>query len=409
MLADIPVPARLTHPANAAEAWNVIRLVVGNAGRLFAEDRVGETKEQFALLGPSLRVLSQEGALEGRQAMAEEIATQAFGRVNGLVRESMAGNLEGARSLYQGLQQDLLRLAEAFPAGLPESEIFSCVDHPELALPEAGGRCPECGKGLRPRRFPYSVIFANAGEPTLRLDMKSHDPLRMGEPNPIDLRLVREDEEPVGPDDLVMTHSRRLHVLLVDQAGSDFHHLAPEPGNEPGTFTTAFVPASPASYRCWVMAVPAETRLTEMLSWPLPGSVAAEVESTPPDSDIDGWVAGNDAVVVRLMAPGTGPLRIEGGETNLVQVHVARPDGTPLKELEPLWNAFVHLTLISWDFETAHQVHAVGGEILGPELRGGPDFSFKLHPPRPGWWRLYLQLRLDGRTMTFALRIRADE
>lgn len=406
--ADIPVPARLTQPGNAAEAWNVIRLATANAGRLFEENRIDETGEQIVLMGPSLRVLAREGALEGRQDEAEALATRAFERINLLVRESMAGNLEGARSVFEALRQELGRLEALFPPGLPSAEIHSCVDHPEIAEIGSGKRCPECGKALGPRRFPYSVIYTRVDKPTLALDMRSPGPLRAGEVTALTLRLTRQGGEPAGPDDLVVSHSRRLHLVLVDETGSDFQHLAPEPGNEPGTFATSFVPVTDANYRAWVLAVPAATRLTESLAWTLPGEEATEPGESPPGSGIEGLVAEREGVVVRLMTASGGPLRIQGGATNLVRLHVSGADGTPLRELEPLWNAFAHLTLVSWDFASVHQVHAVGGEILSPSLRGGPDLTFKLHPPAPGWWRLYLQIRLDGRTLTLPLRFRAD-
>lgn len=407
--ADIPVPARLTQPANAAEAWNVIRLATENTRILFEENRVEETKEQIVLMGPSLRVLAREGALPDRQLEAESLSTAAFERINLLVRESMAGNLEGARSVFSILRQDLGKLESLFPPGMPSAEIYSCVDHPEIAEVDPGLRCSECGNMLRPRRFPYSVIFTRTVAPQLRLDLKAGEGLVAGERNPLMLRLTTEDEKPVSAEDLVISHSRRLHLILVDEEGTDFQHLAPEPGNEPGVFQTSFVPVSAGGYRAWVVAVPAATRLTETLPSTLPGATATK--ATPPPSDRGGesFVAESEGVVVRLLGTGSGPLRIRGGMTNLLQVHVSRSDGTPLRELEPLWNAFVHLTLISWDFSSAHQVHAVGGEILSPALRGGPEFAFKLHPPASGWWRLYLQLRLEGRTLTFPLKIEALE
>ena len=407
--ADIPVPARLTQPASATEAWNVIRLAMANAGRLFEENRVDETKEQIVLMGPSLRVLAREGALEGRQAEAESLATVAFERINLLVRESMAGNLEGARTAFDALGRELAALEAAFPPGLSSNEIQSCVDHPEVAEVGSGKPCPECGKGLRPRRFPYSVIHTRVDTPTLALDLKSDRPLRAGEVNRISLRLTQQGGEPAGADDLVVAHSRRLHLLLVDETGLDFQHLAPDPGNEPGTFVTPFVPVSAANYRAWVFAVPAATRLTESLAWTLPGEEAAHSGEPPSVAGIEGLVAERDGIMVRLMTASGGPQRIQGGLTNLVRVHVSQADGTPLRQLEPLWNAFAHLTLVSWDFASVHQVHAVGGEILSPDLRGGPDLTFKLHPPAQGWWRLYLQIQVEGRALTFPLRFRAEE
>lgn len=387
----------------------MIRLATENTRILFEENRVDETKEQVVLMGPSLRVLAREGALPDRQPEAESLATGAFERINLLVRESMAGNLEGARSVFSILRQDLGKLESLFPPGMPSAEIYSCVDHPELAEVDPGVRCSECGNKLRPRRFPYSVIFTRTVTPQLRLDLKAEGRLVAGEAHPLLLRLTTQDEAPVSSEDLVISHSRRLHLILVDEAGTDFQHLAPEPGNEPGIFRTSFLPASALGYRAWVVAVPAMTRLTEILPWTLEGATATDPVAPPTDAGAESYVVEREGVVVRLLGAGPGPLRIRGGTTNLLQVHVSRSDGNPLRELEPLWNAFVHLTLISWDFSSAHQVHAVGGEILSPALRGGPDFAFKLHPPKTGWWRLYLQLRLEGRTLTFPLNLKAVE
>lgn len=411
--ADIPLPARLTQPVGAAEAWNVIRLAMANAERLFEENRVDEVKDQAVLLGPSLRLLAREGALAGRQAEAERIASEAFARTTLLVRESMAGNLEGARSVFGPLRNELARLEEVFEAGLPSTEIHSCVDHPEIAELLPVRVCPDCGKGLRPRRFPYSAVFTRNDAPSLRLDLLAPAPLRAGKANPLGVRLTLGSGAPATEADLVLSHSSRVHLLLLDEAGDDFQHLAPVPGNEPGAFTASFAPRTASSYRAWVLAIPAETRLPETLSAKLAGNAAA-VPNEPRGEDGEedgggGLVAEREGVVVRLLPGGSGPLRIVANRTNLVRAHFAASDGTPLVRLEPLWNAFAHLTIVSRDLGTAFQVHPVGGEILSPSLRGGPDLAFKVHPPSPGRWRSYLQIRLDGRVVTFPLRFEAVE
>jgi hypothetical protein len=394
-------------PADAAEAWNVIRLAMDNAGRLFDENRIEEVKEPVVLLGPALRVLGREGAMPGRQSEAEALATEAFARVNLLVRESMAGNLEGARALFTRLQADMKQLAAPFAPELPATEIQSCVDHPEVAERAAGLNCPECGKRLLPRRFPYSVVYARNDKPILRVEARGPSVIEAGQPVALGIRLTDAVGEPVGGEGLVMSHARRVHLLLVDEGGEDFQHLAPEPGNEPGAFAASFVPARSAGYRGWVLAVPAATRLPEVLPLGL-GAVNEGLPSIPPDGEAgERLSAERDGLVVRVTSAGTGPLQIRSAQTETIRIHVARTDGSAVDQLEPFWNAFAHLTLVSWDLESAVQVHPVGGEILRDSLRGGPDLTFKLHPPRPGWWRLYIQIRLQEATHTFPLRFHA--
>ncbi len=402
--ADVPLPARLMQPADAAEAWNVVRLAMDNAGRLFAENRIEEVKEPVVLMGPALRVLGREGAMPGRQPEAEPIATEAFARVNLLVRESMAGNLEGARDLFTRLQEDVKHLAASFAPELPSIEILSCVDHPEVAERPPAEKCSECGKPLLPRRFPYSVVYASNEEPVLRLEAKGGSTIEAGRLVPLGIRLSNAAGEPVGDEGLVVSHSRRLHLLLVDEGGDDFQHLAPGSGNEPGTFLAPFVPARSAGYRGWVLAVPAVTRVPEAIPLRL-GVGSGELPSLPPDADSgDRLSMEREGLVVSVTSAGTGPLRVHSARTHTIRLHVSRTDGSPVDQLEPFWNAFAHLTLVSWNLDSAFQVHPVGGEILRETLRGGPDLTFKLHPPCPGWWRLYIQVRVGAVTRTFPLR-----
>lgn len=395
-------------PANAGEAWNVVRLAMNNAERLFAENRTDEVKEPIVLLGPSLKVLGREGAIPEKQEEAGKLAAEAFGKVNLLVRESMSGNLEGARAVFSQLQPLIATLAGAFEPSLTEMEIHSCVDHPEVAEREPGKTCPECGKPLRPRRFPYSVIYAENPDPQMRIEVRDPGSVEAGKAVELAFRLSLRSDEPAGEADLVLTHGRRMHLLLLGGA-DDFQQLAPEPGNEPGTFVDSFLPSNSGAYRGWVMVVPAATRLPEFLPFAIGGTPAA-VPPVPAVGEMDEVLsAEKDGVVVRLLSVAPKPLQFRSGETQAVRLHFSKNDGTPVVHLEPLWNAFSHLTLVSWDSETVAQVHPIGGEILRETLRGGPDLTFKLHPPRAGWWRLFVQFRVDGRTSTVPLRFLASE
>ncbi len=406
--ADVPLPARLSEPATPAEAWNVVRLALANAERLFRENRVEEVTDQVVLLGPSLRLLSREGALPEKQEEAGGLAMEGFALINLLVRESMLGNLEGARTLFGTLQDKLGNLAKAFAPTLPETEVFSCVDHPEVAEADASKPCSHCGKELRPRRFPYSAIHTGTESPVLKLEHKPAPTLERGREVTLTFRLTTSEGAAVTESDLVLLHSRRLHLLLVSTSGEDFQHLAPEPGNEPGTYQTTFVPTTNHSYRAWVLVIPASTRVTETHAFSLSGGPHADL--TPPPLVPSGELSVTRAdLVARLVFPGPGPARLQARVTQRVEIHVTDSRGQPVTRLEPLWNAFAHLTLVSADLGTASQVHPIGGELRSETLRGGPTLSFKLHPPKPGPWWLFIQLCVDGRVVTLPLAVEAQQ
>ena len=48
--------------------------------------------------------------------------------------------------------------------------------------------------------------------------------------------------KPVGPTDLLVAHTRKLHLLIVDPWLDDYQHVHPEPGARPGDWTFAFTP-----------------------------------------------------------------------------------------------------------------------------------------------------------------------
>ena len=75
--------------------------------------------------------------------------------------------------------------------------------------------------------------------------------------------------------------------------------------------------------------------------------------------------------------------------------------GKPLRQLEPVMNAFSHLVGFYDDYRTVVHLHPTGGDVLNPDLRGGPALGFILYAPKAGFIRLYCQVSIGGR-MLFA-------
>jgi len=316
----------------------------------------------------------------------------------------MAGNLEGARNVFSRLGLSLQSLGEAFDPMVRGVEIHSCVDHPEVAETDPAQACSDCGKRLHPRRFPYSAIYAAAGQPLLRLELKTSSPLESGRKAELLLRLTTVDGRPATEADLVLTHSGRVHLLLIDETGDDFHHLVPRPGNEAGVYEADFIPSQSCDYAGWVEVIPAATRLPESLPFHLPGREQWKGEG-PLQGVGESLSVEIDGVQARMVLSGPGPARLRARKTQLVQVHLSESDGRPVTRLEPLWNSFAHLTLVSENLDSALQVHPLGGELLSEDLRSGPTLAFKLHPPAPGMWRIFCQVRINGETRTFPLAV----
>ena len=51
------------------------------------------------------------------------------------------------------------------------------------------------------------------------------------------------------------------------------------------------------------------------------------------------------------------------------------------------------------DYQTVVHLHPAGGDVLNPDLRGGPTLGFILFAPRAGFIRLYCQVSIGGRLL----------
>ena len=75
----------------------------------------------------------------------------------------------------------------------------------------------------------------------------------------------------------------------------------------------------------------------------------------------------------------------------------SRADGRPFTQLEPIMGAYAHLVGFADDYRTIVHLHPSGEEPKRPADRGGPTLEFKFYPPRPGFYRFYAQVHVDGK------------
>ena len=90
----------------------------------------------------------------------------------------------------------------------------------------------------------------------------------------------------------------------------------------------------------------------------------------------------------------------------MLHLRVTDASGQPVNRLEPIWQAFAHLTAFYVESDTLLQLHPTGGDILREDLRGGPALAFKIYSPEVGTLRLHAQLRIDGKDIRVPFQAR---
>jgi hypothetical protein len=403
--ADVPVSARVQNPISIEEAWNVVRLVTANVEQLLTERRAAEVVDQVSLCSPALRFIARTPTPQLDQTLRDDQSLRAARSINLMARDSMAGNQAGVAAVFVEWKKCLQELGVGFDAKVLNGEVFHCVDHPEVVVLEAGKVCSECQRRLHPRRIPYSFVYVQPGTPSVKVTANISKKMVSGQKVEGKLTMRNLKGEPIKKDDLMVTHSKEVHLIIADSGLQDYQLTHASPTETAGDFTFSFTPMVSANYRLWVAVVPYASGLQEYVRIDL-GSSKSE---TPLPAAEPSMVANVDGYQFQLTIPKGSRSVSSGkaGEMQMIRLRVTDSQGQPVTVLEPFLNAFAHVTGIYEDQKTVFQLHPMGGDIISDQLRGGPDLSFKFYAPRAGTVRLFSTVRVGGKSITapFVLRI----
>jgi hypothetical protein len=255
------------------------------------------------------------------------------------------------------------------------------------------------------RRIVASSIFEKPGEPSILMSAKRDAPREPGKPAKVTVTLSRRDGSPVVPADLMVMHTQRIHLLIVDRSLGDYHHEHPTRTETPGEYEFSFTPRRAGPYRIFADIVPAASCIQEY--------VVADLPSNSPGTEIDDsatrFTAESDGMKFELTFDAKDGI-LHAGVPILGQLSITGADGSPFRKLEPVMGAFGHFVGFNEDRSTVIHVHPAGIEPTEPQQRGGPNLPFFLYAPKPGYMRFYVQVRIDDkdRFVPLGLNIQPD-
>ncbi|WP_217494504.1 hypothetical protein [Nibricoccus aquaticus] len=218
-------------------------------------------------------------------------------------------------------------------------------------------------------------------------------------------RLATASGKAIGPVDLAVMHTRKLHLLVVDPSLGDYQHLHPEPGAKDGEWVFAFTPKSGGLYRIFADFTPTATGRG------LYAGADLEVAAASGERD-----AGVMATVLRGV--GTPPtteaaegmrvvrdghvfaLKVEGGELRAGVVAdlaftITRADGGEVA-LEPVMDAYAHLVAFDEGRSGFAHLHPNEGDLSRRPDAREPRLTFKITIPQRGRYVIWAQVNLGG-------------
>lgn len=214
-----------------------------------------------------------------------------------------------------------------------------------------------------------------------------------GEPVEIKITLRTSAGKSIGPRDLIVKHTRKLHLLIIDPWLKDYQHVHPEPGERDGEWVFSYTPQGSGLYRVFADFTPAATMRGLYASADLPvGSERAPGVSLTMRHAAD-WESEREGYRFSLSSD-SEPIRV--GQTAQLSFAITKPDGGPVP-LEPVMDAFAHL--VAFDEARSGFAHLHPNEIDLSQLPDSvrPVLTFQVTFPKPGHYVIWSQVNLDGR------------
>lgn len=207
-----------------------------------------------------------------------------------------------------------------------------------------------------------------------------------GEMTDFTFRLATSTGRPIAPVDLLVSHTRKLHLMVVDPSLTDYQHVHPTPGEVPGEWHVSFAPKYAGTYRVFADFMPAVTARGLYASVDL--EVPGEPESLFHQPNLrhaegnyrfelrmeNGQIRARDATDLTLLIRHENGERVELGEIMGSYAHLVAFDETR--------SGFAHLH--PQETETA-----VAPDPYAPEL------EFNITIPNPGLFVIWAQLVLN--------------
>ena len=400
--AHLAVSPQVLDPKTPAEAWNVIRLATANVARLIEEKRLDEVALHVSLCSPALRLLARSATAPEQEQRINENTALAFRIMNDVARASMANQQQETETHAARLRATIDELKAAFDPAVVSAEIYFCPLHPDVMAAGPGKVCQQCNGPLRIRRLAYSDIYVKPGAPHAILAIETKGKVIAGAPLEVIARLATPDAQPFPSADLIKADSAQVSMLIADPRLDDFQVVVPTAGGKPGEWNFRFTPATAGPYRLWAEITPASTALPEFPRADLGGDFG-RINRTGA-ALADSVTATVDGMTFQISFSGTGSGPTGGPppaqQTRLMRILVTDSAGQQVMTLQPLMNAFAHVTGIYDDGQTVVRFHPTSGEILIEAARGGPWLAFKTYFPKPGYVRFFCRIRVNDRIIT---------
>ena len=195
--------------------------------------------------------------------------------------------------------------------------------------------------------------------------------------------------------DLLVAHTRKLHLLIVDPTLEDYQHVHPEPGRVPGEWKFSYTPQRGGKYRVFADFTPAATGRGLYASADL--EVADDrLRVFPPQPGTLGTFPLQAEKNDFRFSLDTAKTPMRAGQPGDLKFSVTRRDGQTVA-MGPVMGAYAHLVAFDEARSGFAHLHPVETDLTRQPDALRPELNFKITIPLAGRYVIWAQVNLGGK------------
>ena len=209
------------------------------------------------------------------------------------------------------------------------------------------------------------------------------------------LTLTTSNGKPITTADLLMVHTRLLHLMIIDPQLMDYHHVHPIPTSEPGQWSFQFTPHFGGEYRFFADFTPAATGLG------LYANAKLEVTGEPPTSSMvaaahqPSWNQERGDFRFTII-PAQG--KVQAGVEARLQLAITHRTAGEVP-LRLVMDSYAHVVAFDEQRLCFAHLHPEENNLIKAPDPIAPELSFRVTIPQRGRYVLWAQVNMDNTEM----------
>ncbi|MDG1241213.1 MAG: hypothetical protein P8R37_08870 [Opitutae bacterium] len=222
----------------------------------------------------------------------------------------------------------------------------------------------------------------------VEMNISLDDEAAVGVVQKVTLELLTSGGMSIAPHELALTHTKKMHVMVVDPSLQDYHHVHPQADGFNGQYTFEFMPNRAGTYQVFVEIVPLRTRRQIIATGTIEvGGIASTMNfERQLESVVDG---------LRFSLGDMPTERMRTGVDYRFELEVTAADGS-IVELQDVMGAPGHMVAFDAAGKGFAHMHPIDS-VISARSQESPELAFLFNVPNPGWYRVFAQVQVSGR------------